>query len=526
MRIFPTLQEIRSGVATPEKWLVDWFKGGLETNAGVAVNEESAMYFSAVFNAVTIISGTIMQLPFVLFRKDKKGVRERATEHQLYDLMQRKVNPKMSASRFRQTMQAHLVLWGNAYAQIIYDKGGRVKALYPLRPGQMEVKIVDGVVKYTYKRNDKPNYEFMEGEVLHLAGLGYDGIMGYSVITLARESIGLGMAMDEYQARFYGAGTHPGLILRHPSKLGSEQYQHLQRSLTDAYSGLGKSHKIMILEDNMETVKLDMPLADAEFIASKRHQIEDIARWFNLPVHMLKDMERMTNNNIEHVSMEFAKYNMAPWFTLWEDECGLQLISESEQKAYWFEFVLDALLKADTQTRYEAYTKAISGSLMAPNEARALENLPPIEGGDKLFVAVNLMPIDQAGQNLLKADTAKRTNEFIKNLYSDAFGRMIRAEVNGINKLSAINESEIDSFYESKRCYFEKVLQPIVEFHCKINLSEEIDVVKLTGIIVSEFIEESKEEINSNKETKTLFEGWEQTKNMRYAEKTAAKVGL
>ena len=527
MGFFPTIKEMRSSLATPEKWLVDWFKGGVETKSGISVNENTAVNFSAVFNAVTIISGTIMQLPFILYKKDKNGVRERATEHPLYDLMHRKVNKRMTASFFRQTMQAHLVLWGNAYAQIIYGKDGRVKELWPLRPGKMKVELVNNEPKYPYQRDNGGDYVFGEGEILHLAGLGYDGVMGYSVVQLARETIGLGMAMDEYQARFYGSGTHPGIVVKHPGKLSNETHQHLQKSLSDKYSGLGNSHKLMVLEDGMEPFKLDMPLADAEFIASKRHTVEDIARWFNLPVHMLKDLERATNNNIEHQSIEFTRFNMAPWFTLWQDQCGMVLISESEQKTHWFEFILDALLRADTQTRYEAESKAVSGSIMTPNEVRKLENLPPIEGGDRLFVAVNLMPIDQAGQNILKADTAKRVNALIQGLYTDAFGRMTRAEVNGINKLENKDTiTVITDFYDSKRDYFEKVLNPVIEFHFKANNDINADAKLLTRIIIERYIEDSKQELFDNRDIKNLFESWEKTKHTRYAEITAAKVGI
>ena len=218
---------------------------------------------------------------------------------------------------------------------------------------------------------------------------------------------------------------------------------------------------------------------------------------------------------------------MAPWFTLWQDQCGMVLISESEQKTHWFEFILDALLRADTQTRYEAESKAVSGSIMTPNEVRKLENLPPIEGGDRLFVAVNLMPIDQAGQNILKADTAKRVNALIQGLYTDAFGRMTRAEVNGINKLENKDTiTVITDFYDSKRDYFEKVLNPVIEFHFKANNDINADAKLLTRIIIERYIEDSKQELFDNRDIKNLFESWEKTNHTRYAEITAAKVGI
>jgi HK97 family phage portal protein len=464
MGIFPNIKEIRSSLANPEKWLSDWFAGGIETNAGVRVDEGTAMNFATVFNAVTIISGIVMSLPFQLFHRVSNDERERAFNHPAEKFGSLKVNSRgMTASRFRQTAQCHLCLHGNFYAQKIYNRAWELIELYVMRPDKMKVESKQGIVTYTYTKTDGTQYPMRDWEVLHVPGLGYDGIMGYPVISLARESIGLGMAMEEYQARFYGSGTHPGVVVKHPGIMKDKTREQLKKDLTEKYSGLGKTHKLLVLEDDMDIAPLDMKLVDAEFLASKKFSVSEIARWFNLPEHMLKNMERAIQSNVEQMWMEFIPVSMAPWFTVWKDEFGSQVL-EDDWGEYYYEFITDALLRGDTLSRYEAYSKAIMNTMMKPNEARRRENLPTDPSGDTLFVPTNMVPIGMAG-NIPAKQTTRDSRELIMPVLEDVAGRICRIlseEMKSRSKEKGSGETIIESIFSDRDDYFKKTLKPAI----------------------------------------------------------------
>ncbi len=486
MGFFPDLKEIRSSLATPEKWLVDWFQGGAETNAGVRVDEGTAVNFSAVFNAITILSGVVMQLPFQLFKRISDNDRERAIGHPAEKFGSLKVNPKMTASRFRQTAQHHLLTWGNFYAQKIYDRGGRIIELYPLRPDKMKVERRNGKTIYEYTKTDGTPYILKDWEILHLPGLGFDGIMGYSIVTLARESIGLGMAMEEYQSRFYGQGTHPGIILKHPGKMKEGTKEQLKKDMTDKYSGLGKTHKVMVIEDGMEIEQLDMKLTDAEFLASKKFTVDEIARWFNMPPHMLKNMDRATFSNIEHQSIEFVQYTMGPWFTLWEDEFSSQILGD-DWGEYYFEYIVDALLRGDTTARYEAYNKAILSGIMTPNEARRRENLPTHKNGDILLVPLNMIPIEKAG-NIEAKQTTRTLNPIIKDI-AGRMSRLLEDEIKARQKKGNEHSEIVESIFDERGEYLKKLLTPLFETKQKF---DENDIIKTLAEIKKMVLSENK----------------------------------
>jgi HK97 family phage portal protein len=391
MKIIQTIKTFlkRSGLATPEKWLVDWFSGGgIETSAGVRVTSSTAMKFVAVYSCIDILSRTVGSLPLYLYHRLDGGGKELARKHPLFRLMRRQPNPEMTAMRYRTTLQGHLAAWGNAYSYIDWGNNGYPKALWPLRPDRINVDRKQGVLEYRYYpgSDDKrfsESFLIPNGCMLHIPGFGYDGVMGYSPITLAREAIGLGIAADEFGSRYFGSGTHPGMIVEHPGKLSPEGHSNLTKALSETHSGLGNSHRLMLLQEGMKAQKITIDPKDSQFIELRKFQINEICRLFHIPPHMLADVEKSTSwgSGIEEQNIGFITHTMRPWFVLWEEELARMLLLDSEKDDYFFEFDLMALLRGDSQKRWSAYIMGKRNGILNADEIRGWENLNPVPNG-------------------------------------------------------------------------------------------------------------------------------------------------
>ncbi len=402
--------EKRSNLATPEKWLVDWFSGGIETSAGVRVTSATAMNFVAVYSCIDILSRTVGSLPLYLYRRLDGGGKELARAHPLFRLMRRQPNPEMTAMRYRTTLQGHLASWGNAYSFIDWGGNGYPSALWPLRPDRVHVERKAGRLEYKYYpgSDDKKLVEgfvIPNGYMLHIPGFGYDGIMGYSPITLAREAIGLGMAADEFGARYFGAGTHPGMIVEHPKKIDPKVKAELKKALSDSYSGLGKSHRMMLLEDGMKAQKIVIDPKDSQFLETRKFQINEICRLFHIPPHMLADVEKSTSwgSGIEEQNIGFITHTMRPWFVLWEEELSRMLLLPSEKDDYFFEFDMMALLRGDSVKRWTAYIMGKRNGILNADEIRSWENLNPIPDdlGKEYIVEKNMIGLSDLGADII-----------------------------------------------------------------------------------------------------------------------------
>lgn len=401
--IFPKLQEVRSTLANPAKWLVEWVNGGSESKAGIKVNRDSAMTVSAFFDGVRIIANAVSTMPLILYKRNADGSRDRATNHPMYKIAhsQAFIQPdrRMSASRFRQTLQGHLVTHGNAYAQVDMAGSGQVKGLYPLHPDRITIETKGGKLEYRYRLNSGPDKVFADWELWHLPGIGYDGIKGYSLLTLAREGIGLSLAMEEYGSRFFSNGARPSGIIKYPGKLDDVTRNLYKKDLKEKHGELGKSHELLFLENGFEYQQLSITPEDSQFLESRKFDVVEIARWLNLPPYMLKhtDAERITN--VEHRGIELIEYSFLPWLVLWEDEMSLMFLNEREREEYYFEFMVQGLLRADAKSRNESYEIQRRNGIISANDWRRMENMNPIPGaeGDQLLIPVNMMPADKAG---------------------------------------------------------------------------------------------------------------------------------
>ncbi|MFA4973654.1 MAG: phage portal protein [bacterium] len=375
--------------------------GGKASATGVRVSESSALATSAVWACVRLLSETVASLPLPLYRKLPRG-KERAYEHPLYALLHDQPNPEMPAIAFREALQGHLCTWGNAYAEIEYDLvAGTIKSLWPLRPDRMAVKREsNGQIRYYYKLPNNQTTILPAYQVFHIPGFGFDGLVGYSPIALARETVGLALATEEFGARFFGNGAKVGGILEHPGKLSPQAHENLRKSFNSEHQGLTNALRLAILEEGMKYQQVGIPPEDAQFLETRKFQVREIARWFHVPPHMIADLEQATFSNIEHQGIEYVVYSARPWLVRWEQYISTKLLGPEERKDYLAEFVVQGLLRGDVQARYNAYAIGRQNGWLSANDIRELENMNPLPGeeGDIYLVPLNMVPTSELGQ--------------------------------------------------------------------------------------------------------------------------------
>lgn len=372
--------------------------GWLDTNAnvsGVTVTPDTALTFSAVWCAVRVISETLATLPCLLYRRTSDDGRERATDDPRYDLIRDRPHPLMSSVNFFEAMTAAMVLRGNCYAKIVRSGLGEIKRLELQYPDNVNQPILTGDDSIQYRINDPP--ETIDGEdMLHIAGLGGDGINGWSVIKYAQQSIGAGLAGDQYAAGQMGNGATPKGVLKFPTRLDRDAREKFRRDWNEQHQGSANAGNIAILHGGMDYSPISMTNEDAQLLQSRQFSIRDIARWFRLPPHMLADLaDSSVRANIEQQAMEFITYSMAPWLTRWEQALNAKLLTEDErEEGMYFEFLLDSLLRGDVPSRFTSYATARQWGWLSVNDIRKRENLNLIDGGDVYLQPSNMIPAD------------------------------------------------------------------------------------------------------------------------------------
>ena len=376
------------------------------TAAGKTVNEHSAMQLTAVYACVRILAEAVAGLPLHLYRCGKNGSKEKAVEHPLYFLLHDEPNPEMTSFVFRETLMTHLLLYGNCYCQIIRDGRGQVAALYPLMPNQMSVdRDENGRIYYTYVRSGEEAATMNNGtvyllpeDVLHIPALGFDGLVGYSPIAMAKNTIGMGLACEEYGAKFFANGAAPSGVLEHPGTV--KDISRLRESWNAIYGGSKNAGKVAILEEGMHYSPISISPNEAQFLETRKFQVDEIARIFHVPPHMIGDLERSTFSNIEQQSLEFVKYTLNPWVCRWEQALTRSLLSPREKREYCIKFNVDGLLRGDYQSRMNGYATGISNGFLSPNDVHRLENMdliPAEEGGDDYYLNGGYVKLKDAG---------------------------------------------------------------------------------------------------------------------------------
>ena len=381
-----------------------FFLGG--STSGKTVTERSAMQITAVYSCVRILAEAIAGLPLHLYTYKEDGGKEKAIGHPLYLLLHDEPNPEMSSFVFRETLMTHLLLWGNAYAQIIRNGKGEVVALYPLMPNRMTVdRDSSGQLFYSYQMNNSDAPTMRAGtvilkpsDVLHIPGLGFDGLVGYSPIAMAKNAIGLAIATEEYGAKFFANGATPGGLLEYPGTV--KDPDRVRESWNKGFSGSQNAGKVAILEEGMKYTPISIAPEQAQFLETRKFQINEIARIFRVPPHMVGDLEKSSFSNIEQQSLEFVKYTLDPWVVRWEQSLSRALFTPEEKKKYFVKFNVEGLLRGDYQSRMNGYATARQNGWMSANDIRELENLdriPAEEGGDLYLINGNMLPLVHAG---------------------------------------------------------------------------------------------------------------------------------
>ena len=387
------------------------------TTSGKPVNERTAMQTTAVYACVRILAEAVASLPLHVYEYQDDGGKKLVHDHPLYYLLHDEPNPEMTSFVFRETLMSHLLIWGNAYAQIIRDGAGRVLGLYPLLPDKMEVQRDDrGNIYYVYSRNSDENPMFKEygniklkaEDVLHIPGLGFDGLIGYSPIAMAKNAVGMTLACEEYGASFFANGANPGGVLEHPGVL--KDPSKVRESWNSVYRGVSNAHKIAVLEEGMKYQQIGIPPEEAQFLETRKFQINEIARLYRIPPHMVGDLDKSSFSNIEQQSLEFVKYTLDPWVIRWEQSLQRSLLLPGEKGKYFIKLNVDGLLRGDYQSRMNGYAVGRQNGWFSANDIREMENMNPIpdeEGGNLYLINGAMTKLADAGA-FAKTDTGQQ----------------------------------------------------------------------------------------------------------------------
>jgi HK97 family phage portal protein len=408
-------KEERATLRTPTSWLL----GNNKVSSGVSVNETTALQYSAVYAAIRLLSESVASLPLHTYQRQETG-KQRATAHPVARLLAGSVNPRMSSYSFRETIMGHALTYGNGFAEIVRDGSGNPVELLIITPDRVTVKQDDnGAIYYLVDESLRLSAD----DVFHIAGLGFDGIVGYSPIKLAKECIGLGLGAERFGGSFFGNSAKPAGVLSHPNRLSAEAAENLRNTWRTAYQGVDNAGRTAILEEGMSWQSLGISNDDAQYLETRKFQITEIARWYGVPPHMIGDLDNATFSNIEHQGIEFVTYSLRPWLVRWEQEIKRKLFIDD---VYFSEFLVDGLLRGDTKTRYDGYKIARETGWLSVNEIRSLENLNGVDGGDTYIQPMNMEPMGTEPE----ADEDNQRS-WIEPLLDDSFYRAKRLQENG-----------------------------------------------------------------------------------------------
>lgn len=453
--------------------------------AGPRVTTDSALRVSAVYACVRVIAESIASLPLILYGRDPQDPRskQRANGHPLYRLLHDQPNGWQTSYEWREQRMAHLLLRGNSYAQLEYDSAGRLVGLWPLHPDRIRVIVDERNRKlgYEYQRTGGGSEILLPDEVLHERGLSLDGVVGLSPIAYARESIGIALAAEEYGARFFSNDATPRSVLHHPNHFKTaEARDQFANAVRQAQTG-GNRHRIMVLEDGIKLEPIGMTHSDAQFLEARKFQLSEVARLYRVPPHMIGDLDKATNNNIEHQGLEFVMHTLRSHLVRGEQRYN-RLLSAREQQVMFFEHLIDGLLRGDFKSRQEGLGRAVLGGWLTRNEARAIENLNPLPGLDVPLAPTNMAP---AGE---RTDTA---------------ARVARREVVAVSEAYAARQNgSLDTW---AREYYGKLTRHVrQEMGC-------------TAAAAERYCEESLAELLAADDVPALLAGWTMDKPARLA---------
>lgn len=396
-----SLEDPRVDLHDPEAW-DEAFGIGSKTATGLKITPKSAMTYAAVWRAVNLISGDVAKLPCFVYARNGEG-KSRATKHPAFPLLRHKANGDMTAFTVKQTLIQHALLRGNGYAYIVRDGGAAPLELLPLDPGATYPVRANGVLYYVTTAATEQR-RIPATDMFHVKGLGFDGLVGYSVIEYASESLAMGLAAREYGARFYSNGAEAGVLLEHPGKISKDAAERLRDSWNKMHSGLENKHKTAVLEEGMTANKITLSARDSQLIESRQFEIREVANWFGVPPHKLGDTTRTAFASLEQENQSYLDEALDRWLVNFEEEARDKLLTEEEKRndSHIVEFERKAMVRANLEARANYYRTAGGGRpWMTVNEIRGTENMNPDDDEDsnQLMVPLNIQsPISEPEQ--------------------------------------------------------------------------------------------------------------------------------
>lgn len=471
------------------------------TSSGVNVTHSNALQMTAVYACIRVLAETVASLPLITYKRRPDGGKDRASSFYLYSLLHDQPNELMTSFEYREAAMVHLTSWGNHYAEMDIDPRGRLAGLWPLNPAKMEkVERTDNTLTYHYRLPNGKMERLPGWKVWHVRGLG-DGLMGLSPIALFRQAIGLGMAAERFGGAFFGNGASVGGVLQTPGVLSDTAYKRLKESWDDAHSGLDKAMRTAILEEGTTYERVGIPPEDAQFLETRKFQVNEIARIYRVPPHMIGDLDRATFSNVEQQSIDFVVHVIRPWLVRLEQAISSRLMTASERTRYFSEFLVDGLLRGDIQSRYQAYATGRQNGWFNADDIRQLENMNPLPDGQGKTYLVPLNMVDAAssqspspappqsppeGGNRVRlrngaevragqmSAAAKRhqLEGVYRPLFADVMGRIIRREANDIGNAAAriFGKRDVEAFqawladfYAEHVGFVERQLRPTEE---------------------------------------------------------------
>jgi HK97 family phage portal protein len=380
-----------------------------------------------------VLAEGVGTLPLIMYRRRGDGGKERATNHPLAAVLHDQPNRWQTSMEWREMSMGHLTLRGNAYSEMIAGARGFVDELRPLHPDRIKVWLMkNGDLQYRHREMDNTERVIEWDRMFHLRGLSSNGLTGISVIEMAREAIGLGLATEGYGARFFSQDATPRGVLTHPGSLTTDAAKRVVASWQEARAGLENVHKTAILDEGMEWKQMGMTSEDAQFLQTREFELTDVARWFRVPPHLIGILSRATFSNIEKQSLEFVVYTLMPWLVRWEQRISADLMLEPQ--IFFAEFLVAGLLRGDTKERHEAYGIARQWGWLSVNDIRRLENMNPIPNGDVYLQPTNMMPAPN-GQSAQLSLMAR-----------EAAGRVVRREMNALARAAKVHADDSDAW--------------------------------------------------------------------------------
>lgn len=380
--------------------VLKWLGGGSAvTSSGITVTPEIAHQCGAVLACMRILSGTAAQLPLKVYRRTPDG-KEPATDHPVQRAL-KWPNDEWTSFELRERIVNDSCLFGSAYCQLVLDGKGIVREIWPLVASRVTVKRESerGPRRYHYRDENGQERVFAEDEIL-ITPLLSDGMRGRSLVDMARETIGLSITTQEFASRFFANDATPRLILKTAQSVGPEQKKSFLDTWFSRHGGANKAHGVGFISGTEDIKVIESDVQKLQLIESRKFQLEEVARVFGIPLHLIQSLDRSTNNNIEHQGIDFVTHTANPWLKRIEERMNMSLFGRREREVYFVEFDVNGLMRGDYKSRTEGYSKLIASSVMTPNEARNLENMNPMPGGDKLYIQGAMIPSEMAGQNL------------------------------------------------------------------------------------------------------------------------------